>query len=101
MQTFRVLVHGRGMVIRRWYFWRRTLDCYATRFVEAEGPEAAGAQALKILRGEPRLAIAALHAPQLTVEEVEAIEARASTLPQPGIVFYPASAARGIVSQAT
>ena len=101
MQTFRVLVHGRGMVIRRWYFLRRTLDLYATRFVEAEGPEAAGAGALNALRGEPGLAIAALRAPLLTIEEVEAVEARASTLPQPGIVFFQPRSAGSMESRAT
>jgi hypothetical protein len=95
MQTFRVLVRGRGMVIRRWFFFRRTLDLYATRFVEAEGPEAAGVGALEELRGEPRLAAAALRAPSLAIEEVEVVEARASTLPQPGIVFFPPNSTVG------
>ena len=88
-------------MIRRWYFWRRTLDLYATRFVEADGPEAAGAAALEKLRGEPRLALTALRPPQLTVEEVEAVEARASTLPQPGIVFFPHSSAESVLPPAT
>jgi len=95
MQTFRVLVRGRGLVVRRWYFLRRALDFYATRFVDADGPEAAGVRALETLRGEPRLALAALRAPSLTVEEVDAVEARASTLPQPGIVFFQPSEGEG------
>jgi hypothetical protein len=92
MQTFKVLVHGRGMVVRRWWLFRRHLGFYATRFVDAESVEQAGARALEALRGEPRLALAALRAPTLAVEEVEPVDAPASTWPQPGIVFYPAGA---------
>ena len=65
MQTFRVLVHGRGLVVRRWWLFRwwlfrRRLGFYATHFVEAESAEQAGARALEALRGEPRLALVAL-----------------------------------------
>ena len=94
MPTFRVLVHGQGMVVRRWVFLRRTFDLYATRFVEAESVEAAGTRALTELRGESKLALAAILAPTLSIDEIEAVPDRSSTLPQPGIVFYPVSARR-------
>ena len=77
MQTFRVVVHGRGMVVRRWLVFRRAVGFYATRFVEADSEAAAGARALSELRGEPRLVAAAIRAPTLTVEEVEAVAPQA------------------------
>jgi len=95
MQTFRVLVHGEGMVVRRWLVLRRTVGFYATRLVEAESDAAAGDRALSELRGDPRLALAAIRAPALAVEEVEVVDGPPATWPEPGIVFYPAGAGAG------
>jgi len=39
MQTFRVLVRGDGLVVRRWLVFRRTLGFYATRYVSAKSAE--------------------------------------------------------------
>lgn len=94
MQTFKVIVHGQGLVVRRWLFFRRELGFYATRFVDAESVEAAGDRVLTELQGEPRLLMAALRFPRLTVEEVEAVEGPASTWPTPGLVYYPAGAGK-------
>ena len=88
MQTYKVTVHGKGMLVRHWIFLRRELGFYATRFVDAESVEAAGAQALSQLRSEPRLLLLAIRAPILAIEEVEAVTGPAATLVQPGIVFY-------------
>src|SRR4051812_20435736 len=101
MTTFRVLVHGKGMIVRRWFVFRRTLDLYATRFVEADDPQSAGECALRELRGEARLAVAALRPPTLIVEEVEAVEAVSRPVQEPGIVFYPAESRAHIAVRAT
>jgi hypothetical protein len=92
MQNFRVLAHGQGMVVRRWLFFRRHVGFYATRFVEAATAEDAGAQVLAQLQGEARIILAAVEAPVLTIEEVEAIDGPIGGLPEPGIVFYPTNA---------
>ena len=89
MQTFRVLVHGRGLIVRRWWLFRRRLGFYATRIVAAASPEEARARALESVRGEPRLALAAIQAPTLAVDEIEAVENSGAPTPTPGIVFYP------------
>src|SRR5688572_14608083 len=101
MQTFKVLVHGRGLVVRRWWLFRRRLGFYATRFVDADSAEQAGARALDTLRGEPRLVVAALRAPALAVEEVDPVEGPAATWPEPGIVFYRADAEDGTGERVT
>jgi len=90
MPTYRVLVHGDGLVVRRWLFWRRRLGLYATRYVDAADEAHASEIALGQVRGEPRLAVAALTAPVLRIDEVERIDGAASTTVAPGIVFYPA-----------
>jgi hypothetical protein len=87
--TFRVLVRGERLVVRRWLIFRRTLGFYATRVVTAASREAAEQVALRELQGEPRLAIAALRAPALVVEEVEPVDADSAAAPPPGIVFFP------------
>ncbi len=89
MPSYRVLVRGEGLVVRRWLLFRRTLGFFATRFVTAPSREAAGEIALRELRGEPRLTLAALRAPTLAVEEVAPADADSATWPQPGIVFFP------------
>jgi hypothetical protein len=90
MPIYRVLVHGEGLVVRRWLFWRRRLGLYATRYVDAADEVRAAKLALEQVRGEPRLAVAALTAPELRIDEVERVDGAASTTVAPGIVFYPA-----------
>lgn len=89
------------MVVRRWLVFRQTLNFFATRFVDAESREAAEEPALREVRGEPRLAVAAIRAPTLAVEEIEAVDSELSRSPAPGIVFYPAGANRGANDRAT
>ena len=101
VQTFKVLVHGRGLVVRSWWLFRRRLGFYATRIVDAESAEQAGARAVDTLRGEPRLVLAAVRVPTLAVEEVEAVDGPASTWPEPGIVFYPAGIEDGPAERVT
>jgi hypothetical protein len=101
MLTFRVMVRGDGLVVRRWLIFRRTLGFFATRFVTATSPEAAAEAALIELRGEPHLALAGFAAPRLVVEEVEAVDAEDSAGPQPGIVFFPETRYRPSASPAT
>lgn len=90
MLTFKVLVHGRGLVVRHWWIFRRRYGFYITRVVDAESAEQAAERAVESVRGEPRLALAAMRAPTLTVEEVRPFEGPASAWQETGIVFYPA-----------
>src|SRR5688500_1438339 len=90
MQTFKVLIHGRGLVVRRWWIFRRHLGFYVTCFVAANDAEEAQERALESVRGEPRLALAALRAPTLAAEEVTAVEGSVATWTRQGIIFYPA-----------
>ena len=89
MATFKVLVHGRGLVVRHWWIFRRRYGFYVPRVVDAENPEQAAERAIESVRGEPRLALAAMRAPTLTVEEVQPFEGPASAWQETGIVFYP------------
>ena len=89
MHTFRVLVRGEGLVVRRWLVFRRSLGFFATRFVTAASREAAGELALREVRAEPRLVLPALRAPLLVVEEVEPVDAESAAGPPPGVVFFP------------
>ena len=89
MATFRVLVHGHGLVLRRWLLFRQTVGFYATRFVEAESVDIARQRVLADLRGDPKLALSAIRPPALVVEEVEEIQAMPEHR-QLGLVFYPA-----------
>ena len=86
--TFKVLVHGRRLVVRRWWLFRRRLGFYDTRFVVAENEENAAAGALESVRGEPRLALAAIRAPTLAVEAIEAIEDSSVPPHHQGLTFY-------------
>lgn len=61
-----------------------------TSTIRAVDDEHAAALALDQVRGEPRLALAAVAAPVLRVEEIEMLDGAASTMMAPGIVFYPA-----------
>ena len=92
MPTYKVLVHGRGLETRRWWIFTRRLGFYATHYVDAETVEDATARALQAVRGEPRLALTAIRAPSLTIEEVESVEGPANAWSQLGIVFYEARA---------
>jgi hypothetical protein len=83
------MVRGEGLVVRRWFIFTRTLGFFATRFVTAASREAAAELAVRELRVEPRLALSAVRAPRLRVEEVEAVDAENATAPPPGIVFFP------------
>jgi hypothetical protein len=86
--TFKVLVHGRGLVVRHWWLFKRQLGFYATRFVVADTAEAAGAEAMEAIRGEPRLALAAIRAPTLVIEGIEAVQDSSVPAREQGIVFY-------------
>ena len=88
MNVFRVLVHGRGMVVTRWWFFRRDVSFYATRFVTAADDATASVQALAAVRDEPRLLVSAVRPADLSVEEVEDLGASELPSDQPGIVFY-------------
>ena len=87
--TFKVLVHGRGLVVRHWWIFRRRYGFYVTRVLDAEDPEQAAERAIESVRGEPRLVLAAMRAPTLTVEDVQPFEGPASAWQETGIVFYP------------
>ena len=89
MPAYRVLVRGEGLVVRRWLIFRRTVGFYATRFVAAQSRQAAEEAALRELRGEPRLKLAARRAATLVVEEVTLLDAESMPSLQPGIVFFP------------
>jgi hypothetical protein len=88
MPTYRVLVHGDGLVIRRWLFWRRRLGLFVTRYVDATDEAGAAALALEQVRGEPRLALTAVRAPMLRVDEIELVDGLTPAGVAPGIVFY-------------
>ena len=88
MSTYRVQIHGQRLVVRRWLFFRKRLGFFATRYVDAPSADVAKVEALRALRGEPRLALPALEAPQLTVEEVDLVPGPAASYPVTGIVFY-------------
>ena len=95
MPTYKVLVHGRGLVVRHFWIFRRRYGFYVTRVVDAENPEQAAELAIESVRGEPRLVLAAMRAPTLTVEEVKPFEGPASAWQETGIVFYPARSEPG------
>lgn len=78
-------------MFRRWLFWRRRLNFFATRFVRAENEAVAAVRALESVRDEPRLLIAALHPASLSVTEVRLAEEPEVPDRQPGIIFYPPS----------
>ena len=101
MPTYRVVVRGEGLVVRRWLLFRQTLGFFATRLVIAPSCEAAGEIALSQIRGEPRLPLAALRAPTLAVEDVAPADADTATGPQPGIVFFPGARDRPSAKPAT
>jgi hypothetical protein len=89
MPTFKVLVHGRGLVVRRWWFFRRQYGFYVTRVVDADDANHAAERAIESVRGEPRLALAAMRAPTLTVDEVQPFQGPAAGWQEIGIIFYP------------
>ena len=89
MPTFRVVVHGRGLVVRRWWVFRRHVGFFATEFVDAESRVAAESLALDQVRSAPRLLLAALRPPSLAIDDVQEVTGPASTCPRLGIVFYP------------
>src|SRR5262245_48385792 len=89
MAKYRVLVHGRGMEVRRWWFLRRRRGFYVTCYVEADGEAAAGEGAVAMLRGEPKLILSALKPPTLEIEEVVEIPSfEGYPYPRTGFVFY-------------
>jgi hypothetical protein len=91
LSAYRVLVHGDGIVLRRWLFWRGTMNFYATRFVRAESEAAAQERALESLCEEPRLLIAALRPATLAITEMSLAEQAEVPDRQSGIIFYPPS----------
>jgi len=88
MPTYRVHIHGRRLIVRRWLFFRKQLGFYLTRYVDAPTAAVAEATALAKVRGEPRLVLVAIQAPQLAVEEINEVEGPAAEYPETGIVFY-------------
>lgn len=88
MPTFRVIVHGQGLVIRHAWIFRRRLGFYATRIVNAESVEQAGRRALRHFRGDPGLAFAALEAPALAVERIDRAEDHTGGHPSEQVIFY-------------
>jgi hypothetical protein len=88
VSTFLVRIHGRGLVVRRWMFFRRRLGFYVNRFVEATNAEEACEMVLADVRDEPKLLLRALHPPTLVVDAVEERE-EAPAIRRQGFAFYP------------
>ena len=90
MPKFRVLVHGRGLVLRRFFLWRRRFGFYVTCFVEADGAAGAKQAALDIVRDDPKLILASLQPPTIDVDEVEEVSSFDGNPVSPsGFVLYP------------
>ena len=70
IRKYRVVVRGRGIVVRWLWFFRRRREFDVPCFVEAPGGDSAGQSALMLVHAELKSAEGTIRLPQLEVAEI-------------------------------